>query len=88
MGISFNQIPTGTLIPFFFIEFDNSVANSGSVLVPWTVCLIGQKIAAGNATVEELIEITADGIVDFKGSYDEYLRSQGIAEAGVQRAVA
>ena len=27
-----------------------------------------------------IIEITADGVVDFKGSYDEYLASQGIEE--------
>jgi hypothetical protein len=31
--------------------------------------------------------MTADGVVNFKGSYDEYLRSQGIEEVNLQRAV-
>jgi ATPase subunit of ABC transporter with duplicated ATPase domains len=34
-----------------------------------------------------IIEITPDGVIDFKGSYDEYLRSQGIEEFARQRAV-
>jgi ATPase subunit of ABC transporter with duplicated ATPase domains len=33
-----------------------------------------------------IIDITAAGVVDFKGSYDEYLRSQGIEEFARQRA--
>ena len=31
-----------------------------------------------------IIEMTPEGIVDFKGSYDEYLRSQGV-ENGVAK---
>ena len=34
-----------------------------------------------------IIDMTADGVVNFKGSYDEYLRSQGIEEVNLQRAV-
>ena len=34
-----------------------------------------------------IIDITTDGVVNFKGSYDEYLRSQGIEETDLQRAV-
>ena len=64
MAISFNQIPADSLVPFFYIEFDNSIANSGSTLVPWAVLLIGQKIAAGTATPLELVEIVADGQAD------------------------
>ena len=33
-----------------------------------------------------IIDMTAEGVVDFKGSYDEYLRSQGIEELDLQRA--
>jgi ATPase subunit of ABC transporter with duplicated ATPase domains len=33
-----------------------------------------------------IIDMTTDGVVDFKGSYDEYLRSQGIEEFSLQRA--
>ncbi|MEK6249275.1 MAG: ATP-binding cassette domain-containing protein, partial [Planctomycetales bacterium] len=35
-----------------------------------------------------VIDITKEGVILFKGSYDEYLRSQGIEEAVLQRAVA
>jgi ATPase subunit of ABC transporter with duplicated ATPase domains len=33
-----------------------------------------------------IIDIRADGVINFKGSYDEYLRSQGIGEVELQRA--
>lgn len=32
-----------------------------------------------------IIEITADGVVDFNGSYDEYLRSQGVEMSAQQQ---
>ena len=34
-----------------------------------------------------IIDITADGVTNFKGSYEEYLRSQGIEDNFRQRAV-
>ena len=55
---------------------------------PGTLFFVSHDREFISSLATRIIEITADGIVDFKGSYDEYLRSQGIAEAGVQRAVA
>jgi len=67
MTISFNEIPSDSLVPFFYIEFDNSIADEGSVLVPWHVLLIGQKIAAGTAVANTIVEISADGQADVLG---------------------
>jgi phage tail sheath gpL-like len=61
MPISFNQIPADSLVPFFYIEFDNSIADQGSQVVPWAVLLIGQKTSAGSATPKEIVEIVSDG---------------------------
>ena len=35
-----------------------------------------------------IIDMTTDGLINFKGSYDEYLRSQGIEEVKLKCAVA
>lgn len=67
MSIPFNQVPNGTLVPFFYVEFDNSIASTGTKLVPWQVLLLGQKTAAGTATANQLYEITADGQADGLG---------------------
>ncbi len=40
-----------------------------------------------NAWATRVIDITADGVINFKGTYDEYLRSQGIEESNLQHAV-
>ena len=61
MSIAFDQIPADSLIPFFYVEFNNSAAAAGSALVPWIVLIIGQKTAAGTAPALSLVEISANG---------------------------
>ncbi|HEY5776410.1 MAG TPA: ABC-F family ATPase [Xanthomonadales bacterium] len=55
---------------------------------PGTLFFISHDREFISSLATRIIEITADGVNDFKGSYDEYLRSQGIEESGLQRAVA
>lgn len=61
MPISFNQIPSGNLLPFIYMEFDNTGAVDAPSEMPWAVLLIGQKTATGTATPLEIVQITADG---------------------------
>jgi ATPase subunit of ABC transporter with duplicated ATPase domains len=55
---------------------------------PGTLFFVSHDREFISSLATRIIEITADGVIDFKGSYDEYLRSQGIEEPGLQRAVA
>jgi len=55
---------------------------------PGTLFFVSHDREFISSLATRIIEITADGVIDFKGSYDEYLRSQGIEEQGLQRAVA
>lgn len=48
-GISFNQIPVNLLTPGQYVEFDNSKAIKGLVVMPNRVLIIAQKLAAGAA---------------------------------------
>jgi len=55
---------------------------------PGTLMFVSHDREFISSLATRIIEITSDGVNDFKGSYDEYLRSQGIEETGLQRAVA
>ncbi len=55
---------------------------------PGTLFFVSHDREFISSLATRIIEITADGVIDFKGSYDEYLRSQGIEEMQLQRAVA
>jgi ATPase subunit of ABC transporter with duplicated ATPase domains len=55
---------------------------------PGTLFFVSHDREFISSLATRIIEITPDGVVDFKGSYDEFLRSQGIEEQGLQRAVA
>ena len=55
---------------------------------PGTLFFVSHDREFISSLATRIIEITPEGVIDFKGSYDEYLRSQGIEEAGLQRAVA
>ncbi len=55
---------------------------------PGTLFFVSHDREFISSLATRIIEITADGVIDFKGSYDEYLRSQGVEEQGLQRAVA
>ena len=49
MAIGFNSIPLDLRTPGVFVEFDASRASRGLPVVPHTVLLFGQKLAAGAA---------------------------------------
>ena len=55
---------------------------------PGTLFFVSHDREFISSLATRIIEITSTGVVDFKGSYDEYLRSQGIEESATQRAVA
>lgn len=54
---------------------------------PGTLFFVSHDREFISSLATRVIDMTADGVVNFKGSYDEYLRSQGIEEADLQRAV-
>ncbi|MFS8930948.1 phage tail sheath C-terminal domain-containing protein [Cupriavidus taiwanensis] len=47
--ISFNQIPVNLLTPGAYVEFDNSKAVNGLVVMPNRILIIAQMLAAGTA---------------------------------------
>ena len=53
---------------------------------PGTLFFVSHDREFISSLATRIIEITADGINNFKGGYDDYLRSQGIEEAGKLRA--
>jgi len=55
---------------------------------PGTLFFVSHDREFISSLATRVIDITADGVIDFKGSYDEYLRSQGIEEVRLQRATA
>jgi ATPase subunit of ABC transporter with duplicated ATPase domains len=54
---------------------------------PGTLFFVSHDREFISSLATRIIDITAAGVVDFKGSYDEYLLSQGIEEFARQRAV-
>lgn len=54
---------------------------------PGTLFFVSHDREFISSLATRIIEITADGVINFKGSYDEYLISQGIQEIYLQRAV-
>ena len=54
---------------------------------PGTLFFVSHDREFISSLATRIIDITKDGVVNFKGSYDEYLRSQGIEETGLQLAV-
>ncbi len=53
---------------------------------PGTLFFVSHDREFISSLATRIIEITADGVADFKGSYDEYLRSQGIEASTRLRA--
>jgi ATPase subunit of ABC transporter with duplicated ATPase domains len=53
---------------------------------PGTLFFVSHDREFISSLATRIIEITPAGVVDFRGSYDEYLRSQGIEELNRQRA--
>lgn len=52
--IDFNQIPTALRVPGAYIEIDSSLAGLNSGAVP-NLLLVGQKLAGGTATANEIV---------------------------------
>ena len=55
---------------------------------PGTLLFVSHDREFISSLATRIIEITSDGVIDFKGSYDEYLRSQDIEVPVLRRAVA
>jgi ATPase subunit of ABC transporter with duplicated ATPase domains len=54
---------------------------------PGTLFFVSHDREFISSLATRIIEISADGVTNFKGSYDEYLMSQGIEPMAPQRAV-
>jgi len=52
MAIGFNNIPTTIRVPWTYVEFDNTRAQQGPAVQPYTTLIMGQKLSAG--TKDEL----------------------------------
>ena len=53
---------------------------------PGTVIFVSHDREFVSSLATRVIEMTADGIVDFPGTYDEYLQSRGLENAPPRRA--
>lgn len=60
MSISFNGIPTTLRVPFVYVEFDNSKAQQGASVQPYTTLLVGQKLAAGSKPELEVVSVSTE----------------------------
>lgn len=60
MAIGFNNIPTTLRVPFAYIEFDNSRAQQGPAVQPFQTLMLGQKLAAGSATANDIYRVTSE----------------------------
>ena len=52
---------------------------------PGTLIFVSHDREFVSSLATRVIEMTADGIIDFKGNYDDYLRSQGLEQPLPQR---
>jgi ATPase subunit of ABC transporter with duplicated ATPase domains len=55
---------------------------------PGTLFFVSHDREFISSLATRIIDMTTDGLINFKGSYDEYLRSQGIEEVKLKCAVA
>lgn len=58
MPIDFNVIPSGVKTPLFYVEFDNSMANTGEEKLK--TLLIGQMVDSGKATAYKPVLVSSD----------------------------
>jgi phage tail sheath gpL-like len=61
MTISFNTIPSNLRVPLTYVEFDNSRAVVGTPAMQYRMLFIGQKLAAGSAAVNTLMQVATVG---------------------------
>jgi phage tail sheath gpL-like len=68
MAISFNSLPPTIRVPFVGVEFDASQAAQGPALLKYSGVLIGQKLAAGTATADTVVNVTSvDQVIALAG---------------------
>jgi phage tail sheath gpL-like len=68
MSISFNQIPANLRVNKIAIELDNSLANSGAVLMPVKCLLVGQQLTTGTYTEGTIVKVpNADAVAKAAG---------------------
>lgn len=68
MSISFNQIPSGLLVPFVAVEFDSSRAQQGPALLGYRALLIGQRTSAGSGAADQLYRVQSESdVIDLAG---------------------
>jgi phage tail sheath gpL-like len=58
MTISFNQVPSNVRVPWTYVEFDNSQAQQGPSVQPFTTLIVGQKLAAGTKPELQIVSIS------------------------------
>ena len=58
MTISFNQVPSNIRVPFMAVEFDNTRAQQGAALLPYTALLVGQRLSTGSAAANTLHKVS------------------------------
>jgi len=58
VSIGFNEVPIGSLTPFFYVEIDNSGAFQGSNTIPWQILLLGQQLPSKSAP-KEIVQVTS-----------------------------
>lgn len=58
--MQFNSIPTTLRVPFAYLEFSNSEANTSTVAQVYKLLLIGQKVAAGSQPVNSPIRVSSE----------------------------
>lgn len=61
MTITFNEIPSDLLVPGGYIEFDAS--RAGTLSEPSVILLVGEKIAAANASLNTIHQVQSEAAV-------------------------
>ncbi|MEM9369557.1 MAG: phage tail sheath subtilisin-like domain-containing protein [Pseudomonadota bacterium] len=59
MAISFNEVPANIRVPFVYVEFDATNAVRGATAFPFTMLLVGQRLASGTIAAETPIRVTS-----------------------------
>lgn len=60
MTLSFNQIPNGARVPYFFVEFDTSKAQQGPAIQEYSGLLIGQRLSTGTKPAGQVDRVTSE----------------------------
>ncbi len=86
MAISFNTIPSTGRVPFFYAEFDSSLAQGSGGALAYKTLLIGQGTSEATASANELYTVTSkDSAKVLFGKGSELARMVEAAIAGNSR---